>query len=356
MTVKRDILWQQGAKLSELLTTDASLTGRSLRCHVRKRKTDTDIMLAFTSSGPASQQIVADDGDIRITLGAVAGESVQTGGDDGPWVYDVEAVLDADPEDVIRTHEGRWIVSADVTRLGTQTQATPDGDLRYLRFDTPQTLTEPQQQALQDALGIEAIVGPPGPTGTTGATGATGPQGPAGPTGATGPAGPTGATGPTGPQGPAGEIGTDPVVETLTANAQISAPNVTVSSEITFNAGTQVTEDAANQLAIRSGATAQSLAVYRTSSSGNAVYERVRLVADGTRFYLRPETAGSTLRPLIVRMAPQTVSALPTASSAGTGARAVVSDASSPVFANAVTGGGSTLIPVYSDGSVWRVG
>ena len=335
MTAKRDINWQQGAKLSELLTTDANLTGRSLRCQVRKRKTDTDIMLAFTSSGPASQQIVADDGDIRITLGAVAGESVQTGGDDGPWVYDVEAVLDADPEDVIRTHEGRWIVSADVTRSGTQTPATPDGDLRWLRFDDPQTLTAPQQTALQDALGIEAIVGPPGPTGTTGATGA---------------------TGPTGPQGPAGEIGTDPVVETLTANAQISAPNVTVSSEITFNAGTQVTEDAANQLAIRSGATAQSLAVYRTSSSGNAVYERVRLVADGTRFYLRPETAGSTLRPLIVRMAPQTVSALPTASSAGTGARAVVSDASSPVFANAVTGGGSTLIPVYSDGSVWRVG
>ena len=67
-----------------------------------------------------------------VTLGAVAGEGVQTGGNDDRWVFDVEAVLDTDPEDVIRTHEGAWIVSADVTRSGTQTPATPDGDLRWL--------------------------------------------------------------------------------------------------------------------------------------------------------------------------------------------------------------------------------
>lgn len=151
-------------------------------------------------------------------------------------------------------------------------------------------------------------------------------------------------------------IGTDPVVDSLTANVQISAPSVSVTSEISFEAGSQIVEDAANQIAIRVGATAQSFAVYRTSTSGNSVYERVRLVADGTRFFLRPETSGGTLRPLIVRMAPQTVAALPTASSAGTGARAVVSDASSPTFGQPVTGGGSTLIPVYSDGSSWRVG
>jgi hypothetical protein len=353
MTTERAIYWKQGAKLSELLTTDANLTGRSLRCNVRKRKDDPDIMLAFTSAGASNQRIVAESGGIRITLGAVAGEGVQTGGRDARWVYDVEAVLDADAEDVIRTHEGEWVVSADTTRSGTQTPASPDGDLRYLRFDAPQTLTTEQQTALQDALGIEAIVGPEGPAGPTG------PQGPAGATGATGPQGPagaTGATGPEGPQGPAGDIGTDPVVETLTANAQISAPNVTVSSEISFDAGSQIVEDGSNQIAIRAGGSAQSFAVYRTSTSGNSSYERVRLVADGTRFFLRPETAGGTLRPLIVRMAPQTVSALPTASSAGTGARAVVSDASSPTFGSTVTGGGSTLIPVYSDGTNWRVG
>jgi hypothetical protein len=145
-------------------------------------------------------------------------------------------------------------------------------------------------------------------------------------------------------------------VDTLTANVQISTPSLSVTSDITFDANSQIVEDAANQIAIRVGASAQSFAVYRTSSSGNTVYERVRLVADGTRFFLRPETAGGTLRPLIVRMAPQTVSALPTASSAGTGARAVVSDASSPTFGSTVTGGGSTLIPVYSDGTNWRVG
>jgi hypothetical protein len=133
MTIQRDIFWKQGAKLSELLLTDVSLVGRSLRCNVRKRKNDPNIALSFTSSGPANQRIVAEAGGPRITLGAVAGEGVQTGGNDDRWVFDVEAVLDADPEDVIRTHEGEWIVSADVTRSGTQTPATPDGDLRWLR-------------------------------------------------------------------------------------------------------------------------------------------------------------------------------------------------------------------------------
>lgn len=163
MTIQRDIYWRQGATLSELLATDTDLTGRSLRCHVRQRKSDSTIMLAFDSAGPADQKITAETGGVRITLGAVAGETVQTGARDQRWVYDVEAVLDADPEDVIRTHEGAWIVSADVTRDGTQATPSPDTDLRYVRFDAPQTLTEEQQAQAQENLGIEAVVGPPGP-------------------------------------------------------------------------------------------------------------------------------------------------------------------------------------------------
>jgi len=152
MTIQRDIFWKQGAKLSELLLTDVSLVGRSLRCNVRKRKNDPNIALSFTSSGPANQRIVAEAGGPRITLGAVAGEGVQTGGNDDRWVFDVEAVLDADPEDVIRTHEGAWIVSADVTRSGTQTPATPDGDLRYVAV-VSQTLTSEQQTQARSNIG-----------------------------------------------------------------------------------------------------------------------------------------------------------------------------------------------------------
>lgn len=53
-------------------------------------------------------------------------------------------------------------------------------------------------------------------------------------------------------------------------------------------------------------------------------------------------------------------SSLPTASSVGSGARAFVTDSNND-FANNVTGvilvgGGSRAVPVYSDGTNWRVG
>lgn len=51
-----------------------------------------------------------------------------------------------------------------------------------------------------------------------------------------------------------------------------------------------------------------------------------------------------------------TVATLPSASSSGAGFRSFVSDANSTTFASAVAGGGSNVIPVYSDGVVWRIG
>jgi hypothetical protein len=50
------------------------------------------------------------------------------------------------------------------------------------------------------------------------------------------------------------------------------------------------------------------------------------------------------------------VSALPSASTAGAGARSFVNDALTPVFGSAVTGGGAVTVPVYSTGSAWNVG
>jgi hypothetical protein len=48
-----------------------------------------------------------------------------------------------------------------------------------------------------------------------------------------------------------------------------------------------------------------------------------------------------------------TVATLPTAS---VGGRSFVTDASAPVFGTAVTGGGAVAVPVYYDGTQWRVG
>lgn len=51
-----------------------------------------------------------------------------------------------------------------------------------------------------------------------------------------------------------------------------------------------------------------------------------------------------------------TVATLPTATTTLLGARAFVTDASSPTFGAALTGGGSLVTPVYCNGGLWLVG
>jgi hypothetical protein len=51
-----------------------------------------------------------------------------------------------------------------------------------------------------------------------------------------------------------------------------------------------------------------------------------------------------------------TVAALPSAATAGPGARAFVTDATAATFLATVTGGGSNKAPVVSDGANWKIG
>jgi hypothetical protein len=51
-----------------------------------------------------------------------------------------------------------------------------------------------------------------------------------------------------------------------------------------------------------------------------------------------------------------TVATLPSAVTAGVGARSFVTNALTPVFGATVVGGGAVAVPVYSDGTNWRVG
>jgi len=51
-----------------------------------------------------------------------------------------------------------------------------------------------------------------------------------------------------------------------------------------------------------------------------------------------------------------TVSTLPSAVTSGAGTLAFVSDALLPTFGSTVTGGGAVKVPVYSDGTNWKVG
>ena len=51
-----------------------------------------------------------------------------------------------------------------------------------------------------------------------------------------------------------------------------------------------------------------------------------------------------------------TVATLPSAVTSGKGARSFVTDALSPTFGATVATGGAVAVPVYSDGTNWKVG
>jgi hypothetical protein len=53
---------------------------------------------------------------------------------------------------------------------------------------------------------------------------------------------------------------------------------------------------------------------------------------------------------------PVLVADLPSASTVGVGSRAFVTNSSVSTFGTTVAGGGSTKVPVYSDGTNWKVG
>lgn len=57
-----------------------------------------------------------------------------------------------------------------------------------------------------------------------------------------------------------------------------------------------------------------------------------------------------------LKVAPVLVASLPSAATAGAGARAMVSDATATTFASTVAGGGANTVPVFSDGTNWKIG
>ena len=64
------------------------------------------------------------------------------------------------------------------------------------------------------------------------------------------------------------------------------------------------------------------------------------------------DTGGGIIPPTTV----YTVATLPSAVTSGVGARAFVSDATATTFASTVAGGGANKVPVYSDGTNWKIG
>ena len=67
-------------------------------------------------------------------------------------------------------------------------------------------------------------------------------------------------------------------------------------------------------------------------------------------------TSASIAAGTTIKTATYLVATLPAATPPTAGARAYVTDALAPSFSAAVTGGGAVPVPVYSDGTSWRVG
>ena len=77
--------------------------------------------------------------------------------------------------------------------------------------------------------------------------------------------------------------------------------------------------------------------------------EIVPVVQSGT-------TVRTTLAAITSSAISTTVASLPSASTAGIGARKFVTDATATTFASTVAGGGANKVPVYSDGTNWKIG
>ena len=109
-------------------------------------------------------------------------------------------------------------------------------------------------------------------------------------------------------------------------------------------AGDSITTGA-NNLVLGNGADASSATVSNEITLGNSSITSLRV--PGLTL-----TAGAKW----INNGTQTVAALVAAATAGAGARAVVTDANATTFHSIVAGGGANVVPVFSDGTNWRIG
>jgi hypothetical protein len=76
----------------------------------------------------------------------------------------------------------------------------------------------------------------------------------------------------------------------------------------------------------------------------------------GTDLRAITERVNVQIRDYNLRRTSQTVADLPTGADMGFGARTFVTDANATTFRSVVAGGGANTVPVYWDGSDWRIG
>lgn len=99
---------------------------------------------------------------------------------------------------------------------------------------------------------------------------------------------------------------------------------------------------------VNSGSTA-------TYASPNVVYANGQVVSGGA-IAVSSNIVYLIATPPMVAGGSFTVATLPAASTAGVGARSFVTDANAATFNTVAAGSGTNKVPVFSDGTAWRIG
>ena len=129
------------------------------------------------------------------------------------------------------------------------------------------------------------------------------------------------------------------------------------SNASTYSGGdTILLRDAANTLALRNGTNAQTFRAYNTYTDASNG-EWAELAWSSNVCYARANKNGTGSARLFVPVTGSTTFAgLPSAATAGAGARSFITDASATTFLSTAAGGGANKVPVVSDGSAWLIG
>ena len=108
--------------------------------------------------------------------------------------------------------------------------------------------------------------------------------------------------------------------------------------------------DAVGNVGIANNAPVDSLSVGGNAYFGNNLTVNQNMSAVGNVF------GNIVLAAEFISITPTDYANLPAAAIAGAGARAFITDADGITFAANVAGGGANSMPVFSDGSVWKIG
>lgn len=143
----------------------------------------------------------------------------------------------------------------------------------------------------------------------------------------------------------------------LNANGQIGFGSAASGTDVFSTQDTILRRDAANTLALQNGTNAQTFNVYNTWSSAGTNFERMGISWSSNVCYLKNAAGGTGADRLLVPVTGSTtVASLPSAATAGAGARSFVTDASATTYLSTVAGGGANKVPVVSDGTNWLIG